>query len=187
MTTSIPVNRENTTLFPTLGFPISSIRLTFDLSTAALLSAAVFWRRPGLAAAALAPVVWDFARRASRLRRTEVKVADEKVWLSVARGYLSLLYFAYFHLVRYYLGPMVAAGVLSRGSRRLAALALIYAGTVDYVTKRPRLGYLSHLGYYLAEHAAYQAGVIAGCVREGTFRSYRVAFERERTTSNGVG
>ena len=98
-----------------------------------------------------------------------------------------MLYFAYFHLVRYYLGPLVSVGIVSRGVRRLAALAIVYAGTVDYVSKRPRLGYLPYLGYYLGEHTAYQAGVIAGCLRAGTFRSYRVALGRDRSAIGSAG
>ena len=63
----------------------------------------------------------------------------------------------------------------------LAALAAVYASVVDYVTKRPRLGYATYLGYYLLEHAAYQAGVIAGCLREGSWRSYLVSLQPERS------
>lgn len=150
------------------------------LATVALLSAAVIGRRPGLLAACLAPVLWDAARRTKHLRENDVELPAQRVLLSVARGHLSMLYFVYFHVVRYYLGPLAAAGLVSRGPRRFAALAALYAGTVDYVTKRPRLGYLSYLGHYAAEHAAYQVGVIAGCVRAGTFRSYRLAIERDR-------
>lgn len=151
------------------------------LATVALLSAAVIGRQPRLLAACLAPALWDAARRTQHLRESEVDLSAQRVLLSVARGHLSMLYFVYFHVVRYYLGPLAAAGVLSRGLRRFAALAAMYAGSVDYVTKRPRLGYLSYLGYYAAEHTAYQVGVIAGCLRAGTFRSYRLAIERDRS------
>ena len=63
------------------------------------------------------------------------------------------------------------------GVRLLTAIALLYSAAVDYATKRPRLGYPTYLGYYLAEHTAYQAGVIAGCVRARTFRSYLPAIQ----------
>ena len=53
-----------------------------------------------------------------------------------------------------------------------------YAGTVDYVTKRPRLSWPVYLAYYLAEHAAYQTGVVVGCLRTGSFRSYLPAWLR---------
>ncbi len=151
------------------------------LATVALLSAAVIARRPRVLAACLTPLLWDVARRTQHLRENEVDLPAQRVLLSVVRGHLSMLYFVYFHLVRYYLAPLTAAGVVSRGARRFTALAALYAGTVDYVTKRPRLGYLGYLGYYLAEHSAYQAGVVAGCVRAGAFRSYQVAMERGRS------
>ena len=148
------------------------------LATAALLSAAVIARQPRLVGAALIPALWDASRRTRRLHESVVDLPTQRVWFSVARGHLSMLYFAYFHLVRYYLGPLAAAGILSRGMRRFAALAALYAGTVDYATRRPRLAYPTYLAYYLAEHTAYQAGVVAGCVRAGTFRSYLLTLQQ---------
>ena len=65
-----------------------------------------------------------------------------------------------------------AAGLLLPGVRLLTAVAVLYAGGVDYATRRPRMSYPVYLAYYLAEHAAYQAGVIVGSVRAGTLRSY---------------
>jgi hypothetical protein len=155
------------------------------LATVALLSAAAVLRRPALAGATMVPFLWDTARRARRLRRAAVGLPAGSVWRSVARGHLSMLYFTYFHLTRYYLGPLAAVGITSRGARRLAALALVFAGTVDYVTKRPRLAYPLYLAYFLAEQAAYQVGVTAGCVRAGTFRSYVVALERSERQAAG--
>jgi hypothetical protein len=102
------------------------------------------------------------------------------VWVSVARGHLSLLYFIYFHLVRYYLGPLAAIGWFVPAARRVAALAAFYAGTTDYLTRKPRLSYPAYLGYYLAEHLAYQSGVLVGCVRARTLRSYLAALQRKQ-------
>ena len=150
------------------------------LATAALLSVAVVWRRPALAGAALVPFLLDAVARAGNLRRAGVGLPAGPVWQSVARGHLSMLYFAYFHLVRYYLGPLAAAGLLVPGVRLLTAVAALYAGGVDYVTRRPRMSYPAYLAFYLAEHAAYQAGVIVGSVRAGTFRSYLPAAQPGR-------
>jgi hypothetical protein len=83
-----------------------------------------------------------------------------------------MLYYAYFHLVRYYLVPLTAAGLLVPGIRLLTAVAALYSAGFDYSAKRPRLDFPTYLGYYVAEHAAYQAGVLAGCIRSLTFRSY---------------
>jgi mycofactocin system glycosyltransferase len=153
------------------------------LATVALLSVGVLARRPWMLGSAMLPALGEVARRNRHLRENGIDVPAGQVVLSVARGHLSMLYFVYFHLVRYYLGPLAAAGVLSRGMRRLAVLAGLYSATVGYVTKRPRLDFLTYLGYYLAEHTAYQAGVIAGCARAGSLRPYRLAVKKSRTAA----
>ena len=72
------------------------------------MSAALVARKPRLAAAGLAPPLWT-PRAPRNLRRNEVEMPVERVAFSVLRAHLSMLYFVYFHLVRYYLAP-VAAG-----------------------------------------------------------------------------
>jgi mycofactocin system glycosyltransferase len=131
-------------------------------ATVALVSAGVAAREPWLLALAFAPPAWDAARRARRLRRSGVTVTSAQVLSSTLRGHLSALYFAYFRLVRYHLAPLAAGGLLAPGVWLLAALAIVYCGGVDYARRRPRLSFPSYLGFYVAEHAAYQAGVIAG-------------------------
>ena len=74
-----------------------------------------------------------------RLRRSGVTVPAAQLLSSTLRGHLSALYFAYFRLVRYYLWPLAAAGVVAPGAWLLAALAVVYAGGVDYTRRRPRL------------------------------------------------
>jgi mycofactocin glycosyltransferase len=150
------------------------------LATTALLSAALIGMKPWLLPACLAPPLWDGRRRARHLRRNGIDPPAGRVWSSVLRGHLSMLYFVYFHLVRYYLGPLAAAGLFAPGAGLLAGFAAAYASAVDYSTRRPRLAYPVYLAYYLAEHAAYQVGVAIGCVRAGTFRSYLPAIQQDR-------
>ena len=156
------------------------------VATAALLSLALIWRKPWLLPACLAPALWDGLRRTGHLREMGVDLSAQDVWTAVRRGHLSMLYFAYFHLVRYYLGPLAAAGLFSRGLRVFACAAAVYAAGVDYATRRPRMSFPAFLAYYLAEHAAYQAGVVTGCVKAGTFRSYLPAFERPNGRGSGL-
>ena len=132
-------------------------------ATVALVSAGVVTRRPWLLAAALAPPALDAARRRRRLRRNGVDVPAAQVLSSTLRGHLSALYFAYFRLVRYYLWPLAAAGVVAPG--RVAAGGARRRSTPAASTtraRRPRLSLPTYLGFYVAEHAAYQTGVIAG-------------------------
>ena len=96
-----------------------------------------------------------------------------------------MLYFVYFHLTRYYLAPLTLAGAVTPGAWALEAAAVVYSAGVDYSTRRPRLSFPVYLGYYLAEHAAYQAGVVKGCLRERSFRSYLPVFERRKTPGPG--
>ncbi len=154
------------------------------LATVTMFSAALVGMQPGLLPICLAPPLWDGARRSLHLRRSGIDLPAGRVWSSVFRGHLSMLYFVYFHLVRYYLVPLATAGLFAPGVRLLTAFAVLYSSAVDYSTKGPRIGYPTYLGYYLAEHTAYQMGVIAGCVRARTFRSYLPAVQRDRSSGD---
>ncbi len=150
------------------------------LATVALLSVALVKRDARLAPACLVPMIWEADRRRRRLRRAGVEIPDVRIWNSVLRGHLSVLYFACFHLTRYHLGPLTALGLFARGFWWLEAAAAGYAAAVDYFAKRPRLPVPLYFFYYLAEHAAYQAGVIKGCLDERSFRTYLPVFEKRK-------
>jgi len=145
------------------------------------LAAALIGRQPWLLAACLAPILWDGSRRLLHLRREGARVPVRWVWFAVLRGHLSTSYFLLFHLVRYYLLLMVAAGFALPGLWLFAAFAVLYTSVVDYSVKHPRLWYPTFLFFYLAEHAAYQAGVLVGCIQARSFRSYVPTFRRPGT------
>ncbi len=148
------------------------------LATAAILSAVLVGRRLKLLPVCLVPALGDMGCRVLRLRHSGAGLPTRSVGISVLRGHMSMIYFVYFHLVRYYLVPLVAFGFIVRGLWRLIAAAVLYAGGVDYFTRKPRMGYSTYLGYYLAEHIAYQIGVAAGCIQSRTARSYLPAVYR---------
>lgn len=150
------------------------------LATAVAFSVAVIGRKPRLLPLCLMPPLVDGVRRFLRLRRNGVGVPVERVCYSVLRGHLSLLYFIYFHLVRYYLLPLSGVSLFVPGVRRLILVAALYSSALDYSAKRPRMGFLAYLAFYTAEHSAYQLGVIAGSIRAGTFRSYLPTVQRNR-------
>ena len=148
------------------------------LATVGLVSVALVRLEPRLLPLCLVPPVWDGARRRARLRRNGVQIPEGRLWASVLRSHLSMLYFVYFHLTRYYLGPLTVAGTVAPGAWVLEATAVLYSAGVDYSTRRPRLSFAGYLAYYLAEHAAYQTGVLAGGLRARSLRSYLPAFVR---------
>ncbi len=149
-------------------------------ATFVALAAALIGRQPWLMAACSASILWDGSRRLLHLRREEARVPVRWVWFAVLRGHLSTSYFLLFHLVRYYLLLMVAAGFGLPGLWFLAAFAVLYTSVVDYSVKHPRLWYPTFLFFYLVEHAAYQAGVLVGCIQSRSFRSYVPTFRRPR-------
>jgi mycofactocin glycosyltransferase len=163
-------------------FPLSPA----PLATVGLVSVALLRQDVRLAPVCLLPALWEGARRRSRLRIAGVDVPADRIWSSTLRGHLSMLYFAYFHLTRYYLAPLTVAGAVMPGAWLLEVAAILYSSGVDYSVKRPRLPYPVYLALYVAEHAAYQAGVVKGCVRVGSFRSYLPVFERQKTPGLGA-
>ena len=148
--------------------------------TFAVAATALIGRRPWFLAACLLPVLWDGSRRLLHLRREGAHVPSRWVWFAVVRGHLSASYFLLFHVVRYYLLLLVAGGFALPGLWMFAAFAVLYCSVVDYAVKHPRLWYPTFLFFYLAEHAAYQSGVLVGCVRSRSFRSYAPTFRRPR-------
>lgn len=150
------------------------------MATVALVSAALVKRDPRLLPLCAAPALGEGMRRRKRLRKAGVQVSAVRIWKSVMRGHLSMLYFVYFHLTRYYLSPLTLLGLFARGFWWLEAAAALYSSGVDYFTKRPRLPFPVYAALYLAEHAAYQIGVIKGCLREGSFCTYLPTFERPK-------
>ena len=159
--------------------PLSPLpTLTFVALTASLLA-----REPWLVPLVAVPWAADVTRRLLHLQREGVVVSSRRVASSVLRGHLSLVYYLFFHLVRYYLIVLVAAAVALPAIWPLAAFAVLYTGVVDYAVQRPRLGLATFLGYRVLEHAAYQLGVASGCLRQRTLRPYRVSWRRATALS----
>jgi hypothetical protein len=76
---------------------------------------------------------------------------------------------------------LVAAGLVLPGFWLFAGFGVLCTSVVDFSVKRPRLWYPTFLFFYLAEHSAYQTGVLVGCLQSRSFRSYVPTFRRPRT------
>ncbi len=164
-----PARRKRVVLPPT--FVVAGI-----LTATACLAAS--WR---LAALAAAVVVLDALRFRSRLRRETDAVSFPRVLRARLRAWGSLLYYASFHLIRYFGPALIVASVAWPRFATLAAAAALWPARVDYRLKRPALPFPSFLAFYLAEHLAYGAGVFSGCLRHRTFRCYRPVVVREQS------
>jgi mycofactocin glycosyltransferase len=122
----------------------------------------------------LACFLFDAASKTVRTGRMGIRIPLRKVAFSVVRTYLSFFYFVSFHLVRYYLVPILLVGFAFRTLWLLVLFFLFLSSAVDYQTKRPALTYPGFLFFYVLEHVSYQTGVFLGCVKARTFGSYRM-------------
>lgn len=153
------------------------IVLPWALAVTTLLAAAAFLGRQWWPAAAGAVVLLlDAGRSWLVLRRQQVPVGPGSVLLARLRGSVSLVYYVAFHLIRYYGAPLLVVGALWPRFGALAAALALFAAAVDHHVRRPALRFPAFFGLYVAEHLAYGAGVLRGCLRQGTFGSYRPLF-----------
>jgi mycofactocin glycosyltransferase len=113
-------------------------------------------------------------RRAAAVKKLKIDIGPGRLAGAALRSLLSFGYFAFFHLVRYYLILFIGLGVLWYPLWIVVGLTLVYASAVDYLNKRPALFYPVFLFYYFLEHLAYQVGVFWGCLKKGHFGSYAV-------------
>jgi mycofactocin system glycosyltransferase len=120
----------------------------------------------------------DLWRRSAKIKRLNIDLTFSRMLCSTLRSYLSFYYFAFFHLVRYYLVLFIGFGFLWHPLWIFGGLAVIGASVVDCSLKRPGLPYPVFLYFYYLEHLAYQAGVFWGCLKKGYFGSYRLSFRR---------
>jgi mycofactocin system glycosyltransferase len=120
----------------------------------------------------------DLWSKSATIKKFKMPLPWPQIIYSALRSHLSLFYFAFFHLVRYYLILILAFGFLWHPLWLFGGLALVYASIVDYYVKKPKLAYPVFLFFYLLEHLAYQVGVFRGCLRLRYFGSYKIKFGR---------
>ena len=120
----------------------------------------------------------DLWRKSVTLKKFKMSIPFPSLVFSALRSYLSFGYFAFFHLVRYYLVVIIGFGVLWYPLWILGALGMVWTSAVDYAVKKPDLLYPVFLFYYLLEHLAYQVGVFWGCLKTGYFGSYLLSFKK---------
>ncbi len=156
-------------------FQLPSLAAVAFLSLSiAILSFSLF---PLLAAAGC--FLLEAVKKTVRIMGTGVHVPPWKIVLSLVRTYFSLFYFVSFHVVRYYLIFLLPLGFLFPLLWPLCLFMLILTSLVDYTVKRPRLRFPLFLFYYFLDHLSYQVGVLLGCARAGTFRSYMPGLVRK--------
>ncbi len=144
----------------------------FGLIMAVLLtmSAVFLWPVPLI-------LLGETAYKKMRLEKmTRTPYPFKKIFTGAFRSHFLLIYYLSYHMVRYYLIPMVVLACLFPGLAPAAAFFLLLPAGVDYFTKKPGMLPPAFLFFFWAEQAAYQSGVFYGCIREKCFRPYRISF-----------
>jgi mycofactocin system glycosyltransferase len=144
-----------------------------------------------LALTALAPFThgWSLAAALAVLggdsffvHRTLVNRCVAVGFLAIIKGRLralgSLVYYLSFHLVRYYLVPIVCVAFFFPVLFLPFLVMLGCASGVDYTIKKPQQSFAAFIAIYTLEHLAYGCGVFWGCLRRGCFSSYRLIITR---------
>lgn len=127
---------------------------------------------PALAAAAGVLAV-DAYRARARFERAGLALGPLRALACRARAAGSLAYYVGCHAFRYYGWPLLLASLLVPRFGAVALALFLGVAAVDRRVRRVTLGFPSFLFYYLGEQLAYGAGAFWGCVRHGSFRSYR--------------
>ena len=125
-----------------------------------------------------ASLIAETASKTFRLRRKHVQISLGKVCFSVFRTCMSFFYMMSFHLVRYYFVLFLVLGFEFHSLWALAFLFLMISGSVEYFAKHPRLSFPLFLFFHALDQISYQLGVLAGCLRARSFRSYLVRYMR---------
>jgi mycofactocin system glycosyltransferase len=136
------------------------------------------------APAAALVFLWDvISKKSTYEKRIGIDLTFRVIFSATLDRHFELLYYLSAHIVRYYLVVMIPLALLFTPVIPVVAALVAIPSITEFFRKRPRLSFPSFLALYLMEQAAYQIGVFWGCLRQKSFRTYRLVF----TTSNRPG
>jgi len=121
----------------------------------------------------------DVVRTDQRIRVQGITLGVRKIILARARTLASLAYYLGYHLLRYYLVPLLLLSALYPPFGLLLLFALGGVAIVDHQVRRPQLALPLFTFYYFLEQFSYGSGVFCGCWRLKTFASYRLDLQAE--------
>lgn len=141
----------------------------------------LFFREPLFVPAAVLIFLWDvIAKRRSYEAQIGIPVQLKIMLEATVVRHFELLYYLTYHLVRYYVILMILVTILFPPIIPVVAVLVLFPAMAEFFKKRPRLSFPVFSMFFLAEQASYQAGVFRGCVKQGSFRTYRLKFVTSR-------
>ena len=115
---------------------------------------------------------FDFWRKATKIRKTGLRLRSSKVVFSVLRTHLSFSYHLSSYLVRYYLVFLIPLSLVYPNLWVFILFLLVFSAIVDFSIKRPAIHFFSFLLFYTLDQLAYQTGVFWGCIKKNNFMPY---------------
>jgi cellulose synthase/poly-beta-1,6-N-acetylglucosamine synthase-like glycosyltransferase len=109
-------------------------------------------------------------------RKFDIRLHVTEILGAVLKSHFQLAYYLSFYMVRYHLLLLIALACAIPNGISLWLPVIMIPGLVTYVQKRPRLSFPVFFFFYLGEHAFYQCGAFWGCVKQRSFRLYRIVF-----------
>lgn len=109
-----------------------------------------------------------------RMKKHQLPVALRPVAGARLRAVWSLAYYLGYHLLRYYLLPLLLLSALFPPLGLVLAAIFFAVGLVDFRVKQARLLLPAFYLYYFLEQLSYGCGVLWGCARVKNFSSYRL-------------
>lgn len=114
-----------------------------------------------------------------RLRHSEININLSSLIAGRLRALWSLGYYLSYHLLRYYAALLFLLVLVEPRLFPLLLAMIGCAAGVDHSVRKPELSLIRFSAIYLLEQVAYGAGVFWGCLKGGTFASYRVEILRQ--------
>lgn len=111
-------------------------------------------------------------------RRFDIALPLVDIFAASVKCHLLLAYHLGHHLARYYLLPVIIVSILKPHAAPPLMGMVILPAIVEFFQKKPRLSFPVFTLFFWMEQVFYQAGVFRGCLKQGSFRLYRVSFVR---------
>lgn len=111
-------------------------------------------------------------------RKFEVMIPLTDIFTANLKHHLLLAYHLGYHVTRYYLLPVIIVSILIPHAAPPLVGMVTLPVIVEFLQKKPRLSFPVFALFFWMEQLFYQAGVFHGCLKQGSFRLYRVSFVR---------
>ena len=126
------------------------------------------------------------AKRRDYRKRMQVTLSFGTIFRATVEKHFHLFYHLCHHLIRYHVILLVTLAIFFTPLIPLVAVIVLFPALVAFLRKRPQLGFLWFLGFFVVEQAFYQAGVFWGSLRHRCLRPYHLVLAPTKRGKSAV-